>query len=228
MSTTEARKAALENGRQPDGRFGPWSLDEAHADVDLSIPAPRRPDDSDAVDLELAFEDWESSRQIGTPISAAVAEWRNGLVARQVIESKPTPEPERIRFREFLDTALRWTAPTGHFSWKKAVRNAVTKGGIALAAVLCLFAPIALKPSAAAQPRPAPDQWSQSYDFYVDSADAHDCYLNGLPEGEVPKNVIMRAKVGGEIRYRVVNFTKGWEMHHEPMSGWKIISVCRH
>ena len=238
-----SRELAREAARHDDGRFGTKALGEVDLELTVHDPAQDAYDDyydepeditHDGFSLDRTISWWRGL--VPAPRTAAHDDLR-ASVAEEVqeqtlveIEGAPEQDPERRKWHQrFLDTALKYTAPVGYFSWKQSLKTSFTKGGVLMAgiatfAITSHFAGMYMRVEPS---KPLPPQPDPAAARLTELSERYDCYTGGLGEGEIPARAIITVTRGDKVTVKAVSFDEGWAAHTDKTDNRTLRAVCR-
>lgn len=149
----------------------------------------------------------------------------------KTVEDAPAVEDvlatKKSRWSWVLDSLLSITVPEGHFTFKKAIKRAITKGGIVLAAIAAFAVPAELGGDGLGMHAWGEPESTQSTGARVTQmVEQFECSYSGLPDGVEAKHAIVQAKNGGEDTASVVSFDKGWDIYNDKDSARYLVAVC--
>lgn len=145
-------------------------------------------------------------------------------------EASPEVAAKKTRLSWILDSILAITVPEGHFTFKRAIKNAIVKGGIVLAAIASLTIPAEVAGAGLGM-----HSWSEDPGIAQDTGrvtqmlEKFECSYSGLPQGVKAMHGIVQDKADtspDDETAKVVSFNKAWEIHMDQNSPQYLVAVC--
>lgn len=195
-----------EDARRPDGRFGEYPLSEV--DIDLTaLPHGEHE----------AYTGW----------SAAIRRAFQARTLRGVTPSPRTALSSRRWHDRLLDQMVRHTAPAAPYGLKGALKRAVTRGGLACAAVLCAVVPFQYGQQQHDHDVDAVVSASGWADHRTDLASEYDCSDSGLPQGvDAVHALVLDKTTETEPAMKIVSFDRGREIYEAGREDLVLVAVC--